>query len=185
MIDLRCERFLIRRKRGRQSGKANEDGKREFESGFPLIRIRHNLKQSGAIAAFWGGAPCPVGSQWDQSPYLQIDHHVSARGFASLVLQRPWGPLNRCCPRANTFLFCMNFLKNVLTIASAARFSHQTVEVRSKGLTVMYVDQPDARPIISPKLADRGSHCFAAVPSPRLFQCDCHFFFERPSFETL
>ena len=145
MIDLRCERFLIRRKRGRQSGKANEDGKRESESGFPLIRITHNLKQSGAIAAFWGGAPCPVGSQWDQSPYLQIDHHVSARGFASLVLQRPWGPLNRCCPRANTFLFCMNFLKNVLTIASAARFSHQTVEVRSKGLTgtVMYVDQPE------------------------------------------
>ena len=86
VIDLRCKRFLIRRERGRQSDKADEDGKRESDSGFPLIRIAHILKQSGAIAAFWGAAPRPVGGQWDPSPYLQIDHHPSARSFASLVL---------------------------------------------------------------------------------------------------
>jgi hypothetical protein len=128
VIDLRSKRFLIRRKRGRQSNKADEDGKRESDSGFPLIRITHNLKQSGAIAAFWGAAPRPLGGQWDQSPYLQIDDHVSARGFASLVLQRPGGQLNRCCPRANTYLFCINFLKNFLTAAAAGRFSGQTVD---------------------------------------------------------
>lgn len=81
MIDLRCKRFLVRRKRWCQSRKADEDGERKSDSGLPLIRITHNLKQSGAIAFFGRAAPRPVGGQWDQSPYLQIDHHVTVRSF--------------------------------------------------------------------------------------------------------
>ena len=122
MIDLRCKRFLIRRKRGRQSDKADEDGKRGPDSGFPLIRITHNLKQSGAIAAFWRDRPCPEGGNGIkvcicQSIIMSV-HTVSLR----LYYNGHGGRLNRCCPRANAFIFCVNCLKNVLTIAVAARF---------------------------------------------------------------
>jgi hypothetical protein len=86
VIDLRCKRFLIRRKRGRQGGKTDEDDKRESDGAFPLVRITHNLKQSGALAAFGGNASSPVGRQRYPSWYLQIDHHVSARSFVSLFL---------------------------------------------------------------------------------------------------
>ena len=70
VIDLCRELFLIRCKRGRESEKTDKDDKRNFNGGFPLVRITHNLKHLSAIASFGGFAPCcPGDRRCDQSSY--------------------------------------------------------------------------------------------------------------------
>jgi hypothetical protein len=119
VIDFCRELFLIRCKRGRQSKKADEDHKRNFNGGFPLIRITNNLKHSSAVASFGGFAPsrCPGGGRSDQSPYPWSDRHFAEYAVLILSFYNGHGSyLSRCCSEANTNLFCYNFLKNFLTI---------------------------------------------------------------------
>jgi hypothetical protein len=118
VIDLCRELFPIRRKRGRQSKKADEDHKGNFNGGFPLTRITHNLKHSSAVASFGGFAPscCPGDGRCDQSPYPWSDRYLTEYAVLILLVYNGHGSyLSRCCSEANTNLFCYNFLKNFLT----------------------------------------------------------------------
>ena len=118
MIDLRRELFLIRRKRGRQGEKADEDDKRNSNSGFPLIRITHNLDHSSAIAPFGGFTPScrRRDRRSDQSSCPWSDRHFIENAVLILLVRNGHGGYpSRCCSEANTNLFCYNFLKNLLT----------------------------------------------------------------------
>ncbi len=71
VIDFCGEPRLIRRKRRGQSGESNKDDEREPDGGFPLVRIAHNLEQSGACADICGPASFAGRSQdgkWNQGP---------------------------------------------------------------------------------------------------------------------